>query len=95
MQGGSNTRSPLLEPAHYGYWKSKMQSFISAIDGAWDYVETLWKALLLDDGNPKPRSNWTVTEKAASGLNHRALTAIFNGVNPTEFKRISNYKTTL
>ena len=90
---GSNTRSPLLDPANYGYWKARMQSFISAIDGAWHLVETEWQAPTLSNGDLKPSNTWTPAENTAFSLNHRALTAIYNGVDPTEFKRISTCKT--
>ena len=89
---------PVLDGTNYGYWKSKMETYIRNVDNhAWVYVITEWTPPLVEyrdadgvttDTKPKPIQNWTDAEHRAATLNAKALFAINSGVNTDEYKKI-------
>ena len=62
-----------------------MRAFLCSIDEAvWDVVEVGWT-------RPEAaKSTWDKAALAASNANSKTLNAIFCGVSPTEFHRISH-----
>ena len=85
---------PVLDGTNYGYWKSKMETYIRNVDNhAWVYVITEWTPPVVEtrdaEGvttatNPKPIQSWTDAEHRAATLNAKALFAINSGVNADE-----------
>ena len=76
---------PYFDGSNYPFWKVRMRAFLCSIDEAvWDAVEICWT---------KPeaaKSTWDKAAFAASNVNSKALNAIFCGVSPDEFHRISH-----
>ena len=70
---------------NYAFWKVRMRAFLCSIDDAvWDAVEVGWT---------KPeaaKSSWDKAVLVAANANSKALNAIFCGVSPEEFHRISH-----
>ncbi|EOA29637.1 hypothetical protein CARUB_v10014861mg [Capsella rubella] len=88
------TRPPLLDSANYGYWKVRMQAFISNLDeDCWNSIELGWESstITYDKGVEilKPRDKWTASEKRLSCCNSKAKTAIYNAIDSSYFKLIS------
>ncbi|KAK2380438.1 gag-protease polyprotein [Trifolium repens] len=90
-------RSPLLNGSNnYDHWKSKMTAFLRSIDSK------VWKAVLTGWDHPtyskegtstgvqKPEVEWTPEEETAAHYNHKAIYALFNGVDTNVFKLIKN-----
>ncbi|KAG7543148.1 Zinc finger CCHC-type superfamily [Arabidopsis thaliana x Arabidopsis arenosa] len=98
-EGSSVTRPLFLEgSSNYGYWKIRMQSFISSIDGdAWNSVIVGYNEPVTTDAEgsttPKVRTLWTVEEVKKSTSNSKALNAIYNAIDVGQFRMISSYKT--
>ena len=62
-----------------------MKVFLCSIDEAlWDAIEIGWTKL------EAAKSTWDKAALAASNANSKALNAIFYGVSPNEFYRISH-----
>ena len=62
-----------------------MRAFICSInDAVWDAVEVGWTKL------EAAKSSWDKAALAAANANNKALNAIFCGVSPNEFHRISH-----
>ena len=76
---------PYFNGSNYTFWKVRMKAFLCSIDVAvWDVVEIDWT---------KPeaaKSTWDRAALMASNANSKALNAIFWGVSPDEFHRISH-----
>ena len=76
---------PYFDGSNYAFWKVRMRAFLCSIDEVvWDAVEIGWT---------KPeaaKSTWDKATLAASNANSKALNAIFCGVSPDEFHRISH-----
>lgn len=76
---------PYFDGSNYAFWKVRMRAFLCSIDeSVWDAVEIGWT---------KPeaaKSTWDKAALAASNANSKALNAIFCGVSPDEFHRISH-----
>ena len=76
---------PYFDGSNYAFWKVRMRAFLCSIDEAvWDAVEIGWT---------KPeaaKSTWDKAALTASNVNSKALNAIFCGVSPDEFHRISH-----
>ena len=74
-----------FDGSNYAFWKVRMRAFLCSIDEAvWDAVEIGWT---------KPeaaKSTWDKAALAATNANSKALNAIFCGVSPDEFHRISH-----
>ncbi|KAK2388033.1 hypothetical protein QL285_061754 [Trifolium repens] len=96
--GGYMNRPPLLNGSNnYDHWKSKMTAFLRSIDSK------VWKAVLTGWDHPtyaskegtstgvqKPEVEWTPEEETAAHYNHKAIYALFNGVDTSVFKLIKN-----
>ena len=76
---------PYFDGGNYAFWKVRMRAFLCSIDEAiWDAVEIGWT---------KPKAAKSTQDKAALAAlnaNSKALNAIFCGVSPNEFHRISH-----
>ena len=70
---------------NYVFWKVRMKAFLCSIDDTvWDAVEAGWT-------RPEAaKSTWDKVALAAANANSKALNAIFCGVSPDEFHRISH-----
>ena len=78
---------PFFNGSNYAFWKVQMRAFLCAIDeSVWDSVE---------NGYVKPttaKSKWDKAALALANANSKAINAIFCGVSPDEFHRISHVK---
>ena len=84
-QSQSLNAPPYFDGSNYAFWKVRMRAFLCSID------ELVWDAV--DIGQTKPeeaKSTWDKAALAASNVNSKALNAIFFGVFPDEFHRISH-----
>ena len=76
---------PYFDGRNYAFWKVRMKAFLCSIDEAvWNVVEIGWT---------KPevaKSTWDKVAHVASNANSKAFNAIFCGVSPDEFHRISH-----
>ena len=70
-----------------------MIAFLRAIDDqVWDtVVEGYVNPTVTVDGQTvkKPRAQWTADEKIKSNCNNKAIYAVYNGIPPAEFHKIS------
>ena len=76
---------PCFEGSNYAFRKVKMRAFLCSID------ETVWDAV--DVGctrSEAAKSTWDMATLATANANSKALNAIFCGVSPDEFHRISH-----
>ncbi|CAA7031093.1 unnamed protein product [Microthlaspi erraticum] len=83
----------VLEEGNFGHWKVCMRHLIRGInEDAWTAVEDGWSEPTITDEEgvttPKPKSQWTHAEKAASKFNSKALSTIFSHVEMDQFKII-------
>ncbi|KAK0588538.1 hypothetical protein LWI29_002284 [Acer saccharum] len=96
-EGASNSRPPLLKGHNYGFWKLRMKAYIRSIDErAWMTVEEGYLAPnKIEDGVTisKPRSEWSTNEFELAKWHHRAVNAIFGGVDSRQFSYIQNLET--
>ena len=76
---------PYFDGSNYAFWKVRMRAFLCSIDElVWDAVDIGWT-------RPKAaKSIWDKAALVASNANSKALNAIFCGVSPNEFHRISH-----
>ena len=76
---------PFFDVNNYAFWKVWMRAFLCSIDNiVWDAVEVGWT-------RPEAaKSTWDNATLAAANANSKALNAIFCGVSPNEFHRISH-----
>ena len=76
---------PYFDGSTYSFWKVRMHAFLCSIDDSvWDAVEIGWT---------RPEAAKSTCNKAAlaaANANSEALNAIFCGVSPDEFHRISH-----
>ncbi|WJX50784.1 hypothetical protein P8452_37039 [Trifolium repens] len=94
--GGYMNRPPLLNgSSNYDHWKSKMTAFLRSIDSkVWKAVLTGWERPThaskegTSTGVLKPEVEWTPEEETAAHYNHKAIYALFNGVDTSVFKLI-------
>ncbi|KAK2410077.1 putative mitochondrial protein [Trifolium repens] len=97
-EGGYMNRPPLLTgSAKYDAWKPKMMAFLRSIDSkVWKVVLTGWEQPMYaskegtSTGIVKPEVEWTTEEEAIANQNHKAIYALFNGVDTSVFKMIKN-----
>ena len=76
---------PYFDDNNYAFWKVQMRAFLCSIDDTiWDAVEVGWTRL------EAAKSTWDKAALAAANANSKALNAIFCGVSPDEFHRISH-----
>ena len=76
---------PLFNGSNNAFWKVQMRAFLCAID------ESIWDPNL--NGYVKPttaKSEWNKVALALANPNSKAINAIFCGVSPDEFHRISH-----
>ena len=93
---GAVERLPLLNHSNYVYWKARMKAFIKTLnEKAWRAVLSGWYHPTVTDTEgkttPKPELEWTPQEDNLSKYNSIALNAIFNAVDPNQFKLISTW----
>ena len=76
---------PYFDDSNYAFWKVRMRAFLCSIDeSVWDAVDIGWT-------RPEAaKSTWDKAALATSNTNNKALNAIFCGVSPDEFHRISH-----
>ena len=76
---------PFFDGNNYAFWKFRMRLFLCSIDDTvWDAVEASWT-------RPKAaKSTWDKAALVVANGNKKALNAIFCGVSPDEFHRISH-----
>ena len=76
---------PYFDGSNYAFWKVRMKAILCSIDeSVWDAVDIGWT-------RPKAaKSIWDKAALVASNANSKALNAIFCGVSPNEFHRISH-----
>ena len=76
---------PFFDGNNYAFRKVRMRAFLCSIDDTvWDAVEAGWTRLEV------AKSTWDKAALAAANANSKALNAIFCGVSPDEFHRISH-----
>ena len=76
---------PYFDGSNYAFWKVKIMAFLCSIDEiVWDVVDVGW-------ARPEAaKSTWDMVALTAANANSKALNAIFCGVSPYEFHRISH-----
>ena len=78
---------PFFDGNNYAFWKVQMRAFLCSID------DTLWDAVEVGWTRPEAtKSTWDKAAIATANVNNKALNAIFCGVFPDEFHRISHYR---
>ena len=84
-QSQSLNTPPYFDRSNYAFWKVRMRAFLCSIDESiWDAVDINWTRL------EATKSTWDKAALVASNANSKALNAIFCGVSPDEFHRISH-----
>ena len=74
-----------FDGSNYAFWKVRMRAFLCSID------ESVWDALDIGGTRPKAaKTTWNKAALAATNANSKAINAIFCGVSPEEFHRISH-----
>ena len=77
--------SPFFDGSNYAFWKVRMCVFLSSTDeSVWDAIENGWTRL------EAAKSTWDKVALVAANANSKALNALFCGVSPNEFHRISH-----
>ena len=76
---------PYFNGSNYAFWKVRMRAFLCSIDkSVWDAVDIGWTR------SEATKSTWDKAALTAANVNSKALNAIFCGVSPDEFHRISH-----
>ena len=76
---------PYFDGNNYAFWKVRMRAFLCSID------DTVWDAIEIGWTRPEAvKSTWDKVALAVANANSKALNAIFCGVSPKEFHRISH-----
>ena len=84
-QSQSSNVPPYFDGSNYAFWKVQMRAFLCSIDDTvWDAVEVGWTR------SKAAKSTWDKAALVAANANSKALNAIFCGVSPDEFHRISH-----
>ena len=84
-QSQSLNAPPYFDGSNYAFWKVQMGAFLCSIDeSVQDTVDIGWTR------SEAAKSIWDKVALAASNANNKALNAIFCGVSPNEFHRISH-----
>ena len=74
-----------FDGSNYAFWKVRIRAFLCSIDDTvWDAVEVGWTR------SEAAKSTWDKVALAVANANSKALNAIFYGVCPDEFHRISH-----
>ena len=76
---------PYFDGSNYAFWKVRMRDFLCSIDDSvWDVVQIGW-------ARPEAaKSTWVKVAFMVANANSKALNAIFYGVSPDEFHKISH-----
>ncbi|KAH9703924.1 hypothetical protein KPL70_011269 [Citrus sinensis] len=94
-EGQSTTRPPFFDGNDYAYSKTRMRSYLQALDyEIWEVVcdgpfMPTFKDEVGDD-IPKPSSQWSELEKRKMSLNSKAMNALFCALDKKEFHRVSS-----
>ncbi|XP_051143411.1 uncharacterized protein LOC127259839 [Andrographis paniculata] len=100
-EGRSTSRPPLFDGTNYQSWKNKMEAFLmlqgedvsDVVECAWSHpMKTIQDEYGVTTLVKKSKREWTLNEKAAGIANSKALFSIFNVVDETQAKLISNCK---
>ena len=76
---------PYFDGSNYAFWKVRMRAFLCSIDDSvWDVVEIGWTR------SKATKSTWDKAALVVANANSKALYAIFYGVSPDKFHRISH-----
>ena len=76
---------PYFDGSNYAFWKVRMRAFLCSID------ESVWDVVNIGQTRPEEaKSTWDKAALATSNANSKALNAIFYGVSPDEFHKISH-----
>ena len=76
---------PYFDGNNFAFWKVRIRAFLCSIDDTiWDAVEIGWTRL------EAAKSTWDKAALAVANANIKALNAIFCGMSPNEFHRISH-----
>ena len=77
--------SPFFDGSNYAFWQVCMLAFLCSIDkSVWETIENGWTML------EAAKSTWDKAALIAANANSKTLNAIFCGVSPDEFHRISH-----
>ena len=90
---------PLLDGTNYPYWKTRMKTFIRALDVRdWRSILTRWTPPTTTDSEGKkvikPEVDWSVDDDRLANYNNNALHTICNGCDVDHIKLISSCETT-
>ena len=84
-QSQSLNAPPYFNGSNYAFWKVRMRVFLSSInETVWDAVDVGWTR------SKAAKSTWDKAALAAANADSKTLNAIFCGVSPHEFHRISH-----
>ena len=76
---------PYFNGSNYAFWKVRIWAFLCSIDkSVWDAIDIGWTRL------EAAKSKWDKAALAVANANSKALNAIFCGVFPDEFHKISH-----
>ena len=76
---------PYFDGSNYAFWKVRIRAFLCSIDeSVWGVVDIGWTRL------EAAKSEWDKAALATANANNKALNAIFCGVSPNEFHKISH-----
>ena len=76
---------PYFDGSNYAFWKVRMRAFLCSMD------ETIWDVVNIGRTRSEAaKSMWDKAALVVSNENSKALNAIFCGVSPDEFHRISH-----
>ena len=98
-EGASISHPPLLDGTNYPYWKTRIKSFIRALDiRALRSILIGWKPFILTDSEGmkviKPEVDWSNDDDCLANYNNMALHVTFNGFDTEHIKLISSCETT-
>ena len=75
---------PYFDGSNYAFWKVRMRAFSYSIDDiVWDTVDVGWTRLEVT------KSTWGKAALTVANANSKVLNAIFCGVSPDDFHKIS------
>ena len=76
---------PYFDGSNYAFWKVRMRAFLCSIDESVQDVVNIGQT-----GPEEAKSTWDKVVLTTTNANSKALNAIFCGVSPDEFHRISH-----
>ena len=86
-------RTLMLNENNFGHWKVQMKQRLKGIEeDVGTTVESGWTkpCVKKEDGEyaPKPKEQWTESNKLGSKFNSKAISEIFNAIDPERFKLV-------